>query len=159
MIHEEGKKKTHILSFDHKCGNKHKHNRTVLKLPQALLADKIHRQRNTWRGKTKKQKKKEKLILRTNGGPGERREGRKGGHRFGFLPSLDSSPLWVDFHFRSSPLCPLYITVQQWFSFSFAYFSHIQDICPFLRGWQDADDMLVQRILLSFVSSVSVKLR
>lgn len=94
---------------------------TILKLHRHL-ADEIQRPENTWR-KDKSRNQREADIA-TMRGPGDRRWWRKGDHLLFLFFRLI-------FHFRSSPVCPLINTVQQWFSFPFARFSHVQDICPF----------------------------
>lgn len=118
------RKKKHILSFDTKCGNKHNTSQTILKLHRRL-ADEIQRPENTWR-KDKSRNQREADIT-TMRGLRDRRWWRKGDHLLCFLFFR------LLFHFRSSPVCPFINTVQQWFSFPFARFSHVQDVCPFPR--------------------------
>lgn len=121
---EKKEKKRHILSFDTKCGNKHNTSQTILKLHRRL-ADEIQRPENTWR-KDKSRNQREADIT-TMRGLRDRRWWRKGDHLLCFLFFR------LLFHFRSSPVCPFINTVQQWFSFPFARFSHVQDVCPFPR--------------------------
>ncbi len=69
------REKSHILSFDTKCGNKHNTSQTVLKLHRRL-ADEIQRPENTWR-KDKSRKQREADIA-TMGGPGKTEVEKRG---------------------------------------------------------------------------------
>lgn len=112
-------KKGISFSSDTKCGNKHNTSQTILKLHRHL-ADEIQRPENTWRkDKSRNQREADITTMRE---PRDRRWWRKGDHLLCFLF------FGLIFHFRSSPVCPLINTVQQWFSFPFARFSHVQDV-------------------------------
>lgn len=117
-----------------------------------------YRGQRTHGGKTKAENK-EKLISRQWENRGKDGSGEKGDHRFSFLPSLDSSPLRVDPPLQIfSIMSPYYYCTAMVFILFHLFQSHTGYLFISER-WQDADDMLVQRIFLYFVSSVSVKLR
>lgn len=140
---EEGKN----IYFDTKCGNKHNTSQTVLKLHRRL-ADEIQRPENTWR-KDKSRKQKEKLILRQWEDRGKDGGGEKG--------TISSSPLRVDLPLQIFSIMSPYYYCKAMVFILFRLFQSNTGYLSISERWQDADDMLVQRIFLYFVSSVLVK--